>query len=229
MSRKNLSRTVIEGGRYHRNQFARNHSHRVERATTRAWLDTARADLDQAEYSAPPARPRVGKMFYDKLGPAMRWINSQVGRPWNTVYSELCATFDRRTIAGAHVVDSHMLDSVWRGDLSSRAGRRRFFVDAHGILRRDWMYGRSWRKQREELIAWTGGRRAANTPTGWWWFRVVLGSPRCGVTSCRLRHHCAYGVRHHVSSLVPDRALTEGELRRLARVPKDLLSQFLVR
>ena len=32
MSRKNLSRTVIEGGRYHRNQFDRNHSHRVELA-----------------------------------------------------------------------------------------------------------------------------------------------------------------------------------------------------
>jgi hypothetical protein len=231
VSRKNLSRTVIEGGRYHRNQFERNHSHRVERASTRAWIDRARADIDEAEFSAPPLRPRVGKMFYDKLAPAMRWINSHVGRPWNTVYSELCATFDRRTIAGAHVVDSHMLTSVWRGDLSWRGGRQDFVVDAHGILRRGRMYRRSWRKQRAELLAWTKGRRAANTFMGWWWFRAVGAGPPCSDLACRSRHHVCEGLRFHDGIRhVADRALTKGDLRRLARVvDPDLRSQVLFR
>ena len=225
MSRKNLSRTVIEGGRYHRNQFDRNHSHRVERATTRAWIDSARADIDEAEFSAPPPRPRVGKMFYDKLAPAMRWINSHVGRPWNSVYSELCTTFDRRTIAGAHVVDSHMLTSVWRGELTWRAGRQDFFVDAHGILRRSRNYGRSWSKRRKELLAWTKGRLAANTFMGWWWFRVVS-AHLFGDHGDRSKNHLVNG---HTVRYVADCALTKGDLRRLARVVDvDLRSQVLL-
>lgn len=222
MSRKNLSRTVIEGGRYHRNQFARNHSHRVERATTRAWLDSARADAEEAEFSAPPERPRVRKEFYDKLAPAMRWISRQVGRSWNAVYSELCATFDRRTIAGAHIVDAHMLASVWRGDLSSRVGRRHFFVDTHGILRRHWMYGRSWSKLIEELAAWTQGRRAANTSKGWWWFRL-------GLASERLDRHLSSSPDGSPICYVPDRALTKYDLRRLARIPHEARSRVFVR
>lgn len=222
MSRKNLSRTVIEGGRYRRNQYDRNHSHRIERATTRAWIDRARADHEEAEFTAPPSRPRVRKLFYDKLAPAMRWIDSRVGRPWNHVYAELCATFDRRTIAGAHVVDAHMLDAVARGDLSVRGGRRDFYVDAHGILRRGWMYRRSWQKVRRDILAWSRGCRAELTSSGWWWFCRVGAGPRCYDPACRSRHFTIGNGQYHATQDVADRRLTKGDLRRLARVPEDL-------
>lgn len=223
MSRKNLSRTVIEGGRYHRNQYDRDRSHRDERASTRAWLDRTRIDHEEAEYSAPPPRRRVHRMFYDKLSPAMRWLDRHVGQPWSEVYSKLCATFDRRTIAGAHVVDAHLVASVWRGDLADRHGRRDFFVDAKGILRRSPTYGRSWQKLRAELLAWSHGCRAANTFMGWWWFRRVPAGNACGEPACRARHHHFQGRLFHDGLRdVPDRPLTKGDLRRLARVPDEL-------
>lgn len=117
MARKDLSRTVIEGGRYFRNCWERRASHGVERASTRAWLDQVVVDTDEAEESVPPPIRHVGKSFRDKLGPAQRWLASQVGRPWSKVFSELCAKFDTRTVAGRHVVYDHMLDWVNRHPL----------------------------------------------------------------------------------------------------------------
>ena len=81
MSRKNLSRTVIEGGRYHRNCWMRRASHGIARAATRDWLDRVALDLEEADATVAPTRPRVHKMFRDKLGPAHRWLLAQVGRP----------------------------------------------------------------------------------------------------------------------------------------------------
>lgn len=40
-----------------------------------------------------------------KLSPAKRWLQQQVNRPWNAVYSELCQRFDRRNLQQAEVLD----------------------------------------------------------------------------------------------------------------------------
>jgi hypothetical protein len=137
VARKDLSRTVIEGGRYYSNCYFRRASHGTERATTRAWLDRVLVDLDEADESVPPPRPRVGKVFYDKLAPAQRWLVAQVGRPWDKVYSDLCAAFDTRTVAGRHVVHDHMLPWVRRWDVPSPYWRRfELVIDEHGILRK---------------------------------------------------------------------------------------------
>jgi hypothetical protein len=79
----------------------------------------------------------VGKAFYDKLAPAQRWLVAQVGRPWDKVYSDLCAEFDTRTVAGRHVVHDHMLHWVRRWDVPSPYWRRfELVIDEHGILRK---------------------------------------------------------------------------------------------
>ena len=140
MARKDLSRTVIEGGRYYSNCWERRASHGIERATTREWLDRVAVDLDEADATLPPPRKRVYKMFRDKLAPAHRWLVAQVGRPWSKVYSELCARFDTRTVAGRHVVHDHMLQWVRRyDDVQWRWWRSRYYdlvIDRHGILRK---------------------------------------------------------------------------------------------
>src|SRR5438105_10112930 len=89
LSRKDLSRTVIEGGRYYHNCDERRASHAIERANTRQWLDRVCIDPDVADESAPEPKPHISKLFHDKLAPAQRWLASQVGRPWDKVYSEL--------------------------------------------------------------------------------------------------------------------------------------------
>ncbi len=119
-------------------------------------------------------RPHVRKDFRDKLGPAERWLASQVGRPWDKVYAELRARFDIRTTAGRHVVFDHLLDWVWRGApvWSDWARERWFVVDAHGILRRGRFYGRSYRAARAEVERWRAGRRIARIGTAWWWMQL---------------------------------------------------------
>jgi hypothetical protein len=45
------------------------------------------------------------KWFSDLLGPLERFLQSNVGRPWNKVYSEICAGLDKRKATGKHVFD----------------------------------------------------------------------------------------------------------------------------
>jgi hypothetical protein len=58
-----------------------------------------------------PHRSRKG--LTDLLGPLKRWLQSQVGRPWNEVYSEACAVIKPDSIIRAHV-KTHLLEFVQR-------------------------------------------------------------------------------------------------------------------
>ena len=227
MSRKNLSRTVIEGGRYRYNKYQRRSSHGSERATTRTWLDHVMVDAEYADFTAlPPLRP-VGRSFYDKLAPAKRWLASNVGRPWNKVYQELCTTFSRKTIAGNHVVE-HMLDWVQTGPVK-RHGEE-FVVDRHGILRRGPLYGRSYSRLRKEALAWAQNRRIARTRSGLWWFQIRGLGAACTTYPCSAKHVYlpeTYDSHHEITSIAI-RALTAHELRRFELIPTDIRSQIMI-
>jgi hypothetical protein len=231
VSRKDLSRTVIEGGRRYYNSWERRQSHATERASTRAWLDQVSVDEDVADERVVPPRRRVHKDFHDKLSPARRWLAAQVGRPWNKVYAELRARFDSRTIAGQHVVQDHLLGWVDRGDRSHgdpwHRGRD-FVVDARGILREGAFYGASWSRMRKEAAAFALGRRAANTYRGWWWFRTAGTGGACFDRECTARHEVLARQRYHAPGLVPDRAMTRGEVRRLDRLQAHFRNAIVV-
>ena len=51
------------------------------------------------------------KDFNDDLQPLIRFISSNIRRPWDKVYSELCAKLDKRTVSGLHVFN-HIFDFV---------------------------------------------------------------------------------------------------------------------
>ena len=53
------------------------------------------------------------KYFSDLLGPLQRWLQSQVGRPWNDVYSEACAVIKPDSVVRAHI-KTHLLEFVER-------------------------------------------------------------------------------------------------------------------
>jgi len=216
VGRRDLSRTVIEGGRYRRNKWERRESHRVARARERSWLDT----LGDADASDPAPCTRVRKMFRDKLAPAERWLAAQAGRPWAKVYSELRARFDSRTVAGRHVVEDHMLDWVRHPGDARYVYRDYFVVDAHGILRdvRDVR-----RRLARQFRTWTGDRVCANTPLGWWWFRAEYTKPCFQGAKCTAPHYMGPGyIAHHKARYVGVRALTPADRRFLARLPDDL-------
>jgi hypothetical protein len=233
VARKDLSRTVIEGGRYYHNSYFRRASHGIERATTREWLDRVGVDLEEAEETLPPPLKRVGKMFRDKLGPAHRWLVAQIGRPWSKVYSELCARFDTRTVAGRHVVHDHMLEWVRRFD-EPRTYHSRYdlVIDAHGILRKPPGSGRSWWKLRAEVTAWAAGRHCANTFRGWWWFRPepITDDDRCpNRYRCDRQDHVEIdGHAYHGWKLISAGAMTPAQLRYLDKLSADLRNLVVI-
>jgi len=51
------------------------------------------------------------KWLNEHLGPLRRYLNSQVGRPWNKVFSEICAHIDRDSAVQDHVRD-HIAEYV---------------------------------------------------------------------------------------------------------------------
>jgi hypothetical protein len=128
------------------------------------------SDLDDAVY---PTRPPVYRDFHDKLAPAARWLQSQIGRPWSKVEGELFARFDARTTAGRHILFCHMLEAA----PVDRYGLPRvsFKVDRHGILR-----GAIPKKYEREALpflpnqvdveAWLGSRRVGQRGSRFFWF-----------------------------------------------------------
>lgn len=64
-------------------------------------------------------RHRIRKSLNENLRPLERWLGSQVGRPWNKVYAELCAGIDRRSTVQQHIhqhVDDFVARQVLRRD-----------------------------------------------------------------------------------------------------------------
>src|SRR6266540_4244860 len=51
------------------------------------------------------------KILNEHLGPLRRYLESQVGRPWDKVFSEICAHIDRNSPVQDHVRD-HVEDYV---------------------------------------------------------------------------------------------------------------------
>jgi len=59
-------------------------------------------------------RPHVNrKWFGEHLGPLRRWLRSQVGRPWNDVYSEACKVIKPDSVVRNHI-KFHLLEMVER-------------------------------------------------------------------------------------------------------------------
>ncbi|HUQ06919.1 MAG TPA: hypothetical protein VM261_30720 [Kofleriaceae bacterium] len=217
MARRDLSRTVIEGGRRNFNKFKRRASHGIGRARAREWLDDVRVDRDVAEARVLRDRPDVGRDFYDKLAVIRSWMRAQCGRAWDDVFSELMTRFDPRTIAGQHIVFDHMLRDVRRaGDVSGWDGTR-FEVGDDGILR--WMGTLRDRHKKPKPPTWTEGRSAIKQAGRWWWVGDRLVGPCARVALCRYHHLFRGGVPHHYTRATRLVLMTPTEVGRLMSLP----------
>jgi hypothetical protein len=96
-------------------------------------------------------RHRSRKWLNENLRPLERFLASQVGRPWDKVYSELCAGIDRRNTVQQHI-HQHLEDFVaikvveidgelrasrrWRmhEPLSSSSSAKYYVDPGHGLL-----------------------------------------------------------------------------------------------
>lgn len=190
MSRKNLSRTVIEGGRYRGNKTDRYISNAEERARVRNYIQEVTLDPENYdEYDVEP-REHVYKGFRDKLGPMYRWLQSQVGRPWDDVRSEVFTTFDTRTTAGRHIVFDHLLPAVTVGeepqyrysanpdDPTTSYSDHDYYVDDDGILQKKRYLGRRHYRgyvkvppfDTKQIANWLNGRIVGRVGNKLFWF-----------------------------------------------------------
>lgn len=130
----------------------------IERPRTGAGYARSRpdpADLeDSTRQEGIRKRHTSRKWLNENLRPLERYLASQVGRPWDKIYSEICAGIDRRNTAQQHI-HQHLDDFVavvvieidgrlhrprgWRGPepLDGPWGPRLYVDPGTGLLRRN--------------------------------------------------------------------------------------------
>jgi hypothetical protein len=70
-----------------------------------------------AAEDSPPAREGIKarysnrKFFNEHLGPLRRFLDSNVGRPWDKVYAEICKHVDRGNVVQKHIL-THLFEYV---------------------------------------------------------------------------------------------------------------------
>jgi hypothetical protein len=111
-----------------------------------------------------------GKHFNEHLGPLRRFLDANVGRPWDKVYSEICRHVDRGNVVQKHIL-THLFDYVvtctvlidgqpCRGEshwghrygepLRTSHRRHRWYVcPKSGLLRKSKYIPYDWRKKPE--------------------------------------------------------------------------------
>lgn len=88
----------------------------VERPRVKSWVGRKPKGRQRRLMSygedGPPAREGIRarwqghtNRFNEHLGPLRRYLDSQVGRPWDKVYSEICAHINRDSVVQDHVRD----------------------------------------------------------------------------------------------------------------------------
>lgn len=83
------------------------------------------------------------KQSTDVLGPLTGYLRSCVGRPWDDVYSEICANLDKRSTTGAHVF-THLWQFV---DVNCWIGAKtgKVYTDSdRGPQSVSWFYVHPW-------------------------------------------------------------------------------------
>ena len=69
------------------------------------------------------------KYLNEHLGPLRRYLDSQVGRPWDKVWSEIATTLDSRSLTGQHIFDHIRWEvelDAWLGDDGRLYQKRRW-------------------------------------------------------------------------------------------------------
>ncbi len=185
--RKDMSKIIVERPRSGR-------SSPVRPGRTRALVDD---DGEVLRVSAREPRGRAPKTKYlnENLAPLRRFLASQVGRPWNKVYSEISEHLKPTSTVQQHVRD-HVEDFVavktrmragevqvtgrWGRDMSLQESYQRLYVHPRTGLLRENPHWKSWstkaRAEREEAEKLrTQRRREVDAKTqlhcldGVWW------------------------------------------------------------
>lgn len=220
MTTKNLSRTIIEGGRtgYYKARVSRLASE--ERAKNRTFLRSTKLDPEEVwEGHCAPRRRPAEIDFADKLTPMYRFMDARVGRPWDAVRSELFKKFDARTTPGRHALFDHLLRSVCQDPGAPEdAPHRRYathFVDTWGRLQK--VTPRWNRDSRRSVLpscdlaavaSWLAGKKIGAVGSKLFWFVPARGQrvvtvAESGALICARADECGKPIRDPAPALPP--------------------------
>ena len=104
--REDMSKVLVEEPRHGR-AFAR----AIQGQRRQRWNELDRDDEGGPVHIGMRRDRLACKTFGEHLGPLYRYLDRQVHRPWNKVYSELCAGLDRRSVVQNHLFE-HIGDHV---------------------------------------------------------------------------------------------------------------------
>lgn len=141
--RKDMAKLVVKG-----------HSRKRDGESTK---------LKPRDYENAPERARMKDGYgwsdgpRDHLNPLSNFLEKNVNRPWNKVYSEICEVTDRRSFEGKHLLDHIDREVISEEELIARLEERwpysihqNFYYDSKGILRRYTKRSKcSWKKQQD--------------------------------------------------------------------------------
>jgi hypothetical protein len=161
-------------------------------------------DPDDTLEREPMSRGRGTKHLSENFGPLTRYLQSQVGRPWDKVYAEISAHLRPTNAVQQHVRD-HLEDfvmvRVWR-DADGLVGanrwgkpvrvddpfaRTRFYVDPRGLLRACKQKRQHARQVPDSDVRWDGAWRQLRRIDGMWYAFQLAPVPRDASERARAR------------------------------------------
>jgi hypothetical protein len=124
------------------------------------------------------------KSFSEHLGPLRRFLDSQVGRPWNAIYSDICRHVDRGNVIQKHILthlfqyvetDAVLIDGVphypphrrW-GSCRPILGRWTWYVCLRSGLLKRAPQSLPRLKQRKPLRHWISNTQFCEQQAGGW-------------------------------------------------------------
>lgn len=99
--REDMFKVIVERPRWGR-KYAKKSKLRYDKCPDRKRATGRRMVLEHAGYT---------KSLNENLAPLKRYLDKQVGRPWNKVYSEICQNLDTGSTVKQHVRD-HLTDFI---------------------------------------------------------------------------------------------------------------------
>lgn len=156
--RSDMQKVIVERPRW-------GHSLRSKKTARRIRPIEVHEDYDSGPTRAPSRRDE--KEFNEHLQPLWRFVRSNLGKPWDKVYSEI-----RRNISGRGVLGNHLLDHLhWEVETECRLIDGKVVVLWGGRPSEVWGFyvhprtgllqeapRRRWRRfEREEPVSWVQG------------------------------------------------------------------------
>lgn len=136
--RSDMSKVVIERPRF-------GHSDPSKKTKLRIKRHKIGDEYEDSPSRLPASKGRGTKNFTDVLGPLKKFLQSNVGQPWDKVYSELCEHLDRRKTTGRHVFQ-HLEDYIETNCFIGEDGEVYACTEMRGIERLN--------EQREKRFQW---------------------------------------------------------------------------